>query len=105
MFDRPDALPGRARCLDAHDLVVSKLVANRPKDLAFASALIHAELVSPDLLLARAKLLPDSGDSRLVTETLGGLARRRPAIPSRVTVPHPARRMVRTSGIAREIDG
>lgn len=43
-FERRDAEPSKARCLDAHDLVCAKLVAGREKD--FASALIDADLVS-----------------------------------------------------------
>ena len=35
-YDRVDARPSRAMCLDAHHLVVSILVANREKDVRFA---------------------------------------------------------------------
>lgn len=48
-------------CLEAHDLVVSKLVAGREKDLDFARALIRAHLVNPEVLLQRAELLPVPG--------------------------------------------
>ncbi len=57
-FDREDALPSRAMCLDAHDLVVAKLVANRDKDIEFAKDLVGAELVSCETLRERAELLP-----------------------------------------------
>lgn len=53
-FDRADADLSAAVCLDAHDLVVSKLVAGREKDLSFAAALIGEQLVDVDTLLERA---------------------------------------------------
>lgn len=65
MFDPPEAEPGRGLCLEPHDCVISKLVAGRPKDLAFAEALIGAGLVDPGILLDRIGLLGDrvsSGD-------------------------------------------
>ena len=48
-------------CLDAHDLVVSKLVAGREKDRIFASALLSVGLVSKETLLDRAKMLDVPG--------------------------------------------
>jgi len=51
VFDPPEAEPGRGLCLEPHDCVISKLVAGRPKDLAFAEALIGAGLVGPARLL------------------------------------------------------
>jgi hypothetical protein len=60
-YDRPDALPSRAVCLETHDLVISKLVAGREKDGDFAIALVRAELVNPAMLLERADLLPVPG--------------------------------------------
>lgn len=53
-FDHTDAEPSTAVCLEAHDLVVSKLVAGREKDLTFAAALIQERLVDVDTLLERA---------------------------------------------------
>jgi hypothetical protein len=44
-FEPSSADPSRARCLEAHDLVVSKLMAGRPKDSEFTWALIEAGLV------------------------------------------------------------
>lgn len=38
-------------CLDVHDLCASKLLANRPKDLAFVRAVIEARLADPDEVL------------------------------------------------------
>ncbi len=57
-FDDPEAGASKAVCLDPHDLVVSKLVAGREKDFAFARALLDAELVNADTLVERAHLLP-----------------------------------------------
>ncbi len=45
--------PGRGLCLEAHDLVIAKLIAYREKDLEFASALIGAGLVNSDTLAER----------------------------------------------------
>jgi hypothetical protein len=57
-FEHPDAGGTRAVCLEAHDLVVSKLVAGREKDSEFARALLEAGLVDAGTLLARVRLLP-----------------------------------------------
>jgi len=51
------ALPARAKCLEKHDLVISKLVAGREKDFLFATALIEAGLVDLPILIARTALL------------------------------------------------
>lgn len=44
-------------CLDPHDLVVSKLVAGRPKDLDYAAAAVRHGLVDPERLRALAAVL------------------------------------------------
>jgi hypothetical protein len=49
-FATPGSAPGAALCLEPHDLVVSKLVAHREKDLEFAAALIQRGLVDPVVL-------------------------------------------------------
>jgi hypothetical protein len=49
-----------ARCLELHDCVVSKLVADRPKDREFAAALLRAGLADADVLVERVRLLPGS---------------------------------------------
>lgn len=59
-FEGTAALPATAVCLDAHDLVVSKLAARREKDYGFSFALIAAQLVDVDTLIERAVELPDS---------------------------------------------
>jgi hypothetical protein len=60
-YGRTDAEPSRAVCIEAHDLVVSKLVAGREKDVEFATALIAAGLVSTDTLLERSAALSQPG--------------------------------------------
>ena len=58
-------------CLEVHDLVVSKLVAGREKDLAFARAALKYGLASGDLLRDRAATLLVSEDvRRMVLERL-----------------------------------
>ncbi len=57
ILDRPDSRPGYARCLEPHDLVVSKLVAGREKDITFAAALIEHGFVATPTLYERAGLL------------------------------------------------
>jgi hypothetical protein len=57
-FATPASAPGSALCLEPHDLVASKLVAYREKDLEFAAALIQAGLVDPAVLHERIDALP-----------------------------------------------
>ena len=64
-----------AAFLDKHDLVVSKLVAMRPKDVAFADALLTTGLVEVEVLAERAQLLPQSVDPRSRARVQGWLAR------------------------------
>ncbi len=40
-------------CLAVHDLAISKLVANRPKDKAFVSTLVYHEMISHGTMLQR----------------------------------------------------
>lgn len=51
--------PGRGHCLEAHDCVVSKLVAGREKDYGFAGALLDAGMVSAATLLSRLDMVDD----------------------------------------------
>jgi hypothetical protein len=60
-YQREDAFPGEGKCLDAHDLVISKLVAGRQKDRAFAQALVDARLISCELLFERVGMLEAVG--------------------------------------------
>lgn len=48
-----------ASCLEPHDCVISKLVADRPKDREFAAALLRTAVVDPAVLAERIALLPD----------------------------------------------
>jgi hypothetical protein len=57
VLDTPNTAPGRGHCLEPHDCVVSKLVAGREKDYAFAAALIREHLIDPDVLTARIEQL------------------------------------------------
>jgi hypothetical protein len=76
-YDRRDAAPSRAVCLEPHDLVVSKLVAGREKDNDFATALIAAGLIDPATLHERAATLPlPGGTVRRIREAIGRCARR-----------------------------
>jgi hypothetical protein len=47
-----------AVCVEKNDLVISKLVAGRRKDIEFAQALIAADLIDVTTLLERAEALP-----------------------------------------------
>lgn len=58
----PARAGSRVRALEPHDCVVSKLVANREKDRAFARSLIGAGMVDPDHLVERIDLLPYTVD-------------------------------------------
>jgi hypothetical protein len=59
-FTDSASAPATAYCLDAHDLLASKLVAYREKDLIFAFALIEADLVDLGTLRLRLGGLPPS---------------------------------------------
>jgi hypothetical protein len=50
--------PAAGFCLDAHDLVLSKYVAGREKDIVFNQALVRYGCVSKKTLLKLAKTLP-----------------------------------------------
>jgi hypothetical protein len=52
-LDSADTFPGRGLCLEPHDCVIAKLLAGRPKDLAFAAALIREQLINLSLLAER----------------------------------------------------
>lgn len=56
-FRPDDAEPATASCVEKHDLVVSKLVAMREKDRAFAMALLREGLVDVAVLRERAESL------------------------------------------------
>lgn len=63
-----------ALCLDPVDLVVSKLVANRPKDTTFCAELVLRGIVLVDDVVARLDLLDRGGEDRtLLAERARGL--------------------------------
>jgi len=65
-------------CLEAHDLVLSKYVAARDKDVRFARAALAAKLVEPAELLRRLETMPVEDDvrerirRRIAADSLGG---------------------------------
>lgn len=63
-FTHGDVGDSKAMCLDPHDLVLSKLVANREKDIEFARAVIAARLVEVERLIELAAALPIPGGVR-----------------------------------------
>jgi hypothetical protein len=56
-FQPASSAPAQAKCVEKHDLVISKLVAQREKDKAFARALLDAGLVDLPTLLERVEEL------------------------------------------------
>jgi hypothetical protein len=63
-----------AAFLDPHDCLVSKLVAFRAKDRAFAASLLRAGLVNAVTLRERIGALPDDVDARVAQAILAWLA-------------------------------
>jgi len=59
-FQPRELYPVQGLCLEPHDCVVSKMVADHQKDHEFANAMIAAGLVNPDTLRERIELLPSS---------------------------------------------
>lgn len=53
-----------AFCLEPHDLVLSKLAANRDRDRDFAKEALAARLVQPTVLLERSRDLPVESELR-----------------------------------------
>lgn len=72
ILDRQDSRPGFARCREPHDLVVSKLVAGREKDITFAAALLTHGFVASATLHERAEMLDQpSAVIRRVRDLIG----------------------------------
>ena len=59
IFQNFASVPGRGICLEPHDVVVSRLVAGREKDLVFAAALLDAGLIQASTLMERAHMLDE----------------------------------------------
>ncbi len=66
VLETDSTAPGRGNCLEAHDCVISKLVAGREKDYAFAGALLRAGFVDHATLMDRLTML--DGVDALVIE-------------------------------------
>lgn len=81
-YQGAEASEAIGHCLEPHDLVISKLVAHRPKDLEFAGALLHARLVEFHVLLARAQSLDVPLMARSVTSWLPAWQRRHGGEPA-----------------------
>jgi hypothetical protein len=64
VLDTPGTSPGRGLCLEPHDLTASKLVAWRPKDREYASALLRSGLISRRTLVARVRALKRASAAR-----------------------------------------
>ena len=64
LVEGPGTNGARGWCLEPHDLVLSKGVAGREKDWAFARAALAADLVTGDMLLARIDELPVETEHR-----------------------------------------
>ena len=60
-FAPTDSYPADSVCLDPIDLIVSKLVAGREKDLSYASSLLSGGHVRAEELIQRAELLTGVG--------------------------------------------
>lgn len=64
----------RAKCLEIHDLVLSKCVAGRQQDLDFAETAIEALLADPRVLLERIPALPvGQGQRAQIEKALRGI--------------------------------
>lgn len=57
-FSNAEAPNAKAKFLDPHDLVLSKLAAQRQKDRDFARVLVENRLIDPTVLLERLETLP-----------------------------------------------
>ena len=55
VVESSNTAPGRGYLLDPDDCVVSKLVAGREKDYAFAAALIQSRFIEPTIIAERIK--------------------------------------------------
>jgi hypothetical protein len=59
-----------AWCLEVHDLVLSKCAAGRARDWPYAREALRAQIVDPDVLLARVPNLPVSDEVIAHVETM-----------------------------------
>lgn len=74
LVEGPATRGARGWCLEPHDLVLSKLVAGREKDVAFARQAVAAGIVAVATLAARVDALPvDEEHRRAVRRLVDGL--------------------------------
>lgn len=73
-FSSPGTSGVTARCLELHDLWISKAIAYRPRDREFCRALLRERMVDPEVLRERLAGVPDLTDERreLVERLLDG---------------------------------
>ena len=57
-FEREDAAPATASCLELYDIAAAKLVAGREKDYEYVGALIGSGLIQVAVLRQRCELIP-----------------------------------------------
>lgn len=57
-FQRHNAEPASATCLELYDIAAAKLVAGREKDFEYVAALIASDLVEVEVLRQRCELIP-----------------------------------------------
>ncbi|HEY8758143.1 MAG TPA: DUF6036 family nucleotidyltransferase [Candidatus Limnocylindria bacterium] len=83
VFDTERTRPGRGLCLEPHDCAISKMVAGRPKDYAFATALLNAGLLDARTLVDRIEMLEvsDQEQERIRAWLRGAVRRRRGGKP------------------------
>lgn len=62
-----------AKCLEIHDLAVSKLVAGREKDHEFLEAALASDLIRIDELLSRLDLAAEKVENDVISDRLGRL--------------------------------
>jgi len=71
VVERPSTGPQAiARCLEIHDLVLSKCAASRERDWEYAAAALKAGIVKGDVRLARLQDLPVTDDLRERVDTM-----------------------------------
>ncbi|MFW6083977.1 MAG: DUF6036 family nucleotidyltransferase [Gemmatimonadota bacterium] len=63
-FSSPATSGVTARCLEPHDLWVSKAIAHRPRDREFCRALLRERMVDPEILRERLAAVSDLADER-----------------------------------------
>ena len=60
----------KVRCLEIHDLIVTKLAAGRLKDYEFIAAVFKARLAKPDEVVRRVQTFPELHTQALLLSRL-----------------------------------